>query len=180
MRRRQILSTITMTALIGILVLGAVWGWRSLFAPLEDGTSAAEEPAPTCTTERIGRGARLRSTQVRVSVFNASSRSGLAGRTLDGLLNRGFLAGEAGNAPSDLEVRRVEVWSTEENDPRARLVARQFGKKVRIRFSDDDLGPGVDVIVGDRFDELAKAPRSIRVRQPQEICVPIETVDPDV
>lgn len=178
MGRREIISTVTMMALIGILVLGAVWGWRSLFAPLPE-TDTGVEPAPTCRTELVEAGQRIRSSQVRVSVFNNSNRSGLAGTTLDKLLNRGFLAGEAGNAPSDLDVRRVEVWSTVEDDPRARLVARQFGKGVRIRFADEDLGPGIDVILGDRFEGLVKAPRVIRVKQEQEVCIPIDSPAPD-
>lgn len=178
MGRREIISAVTMMALIGILALGAVWGWRSLFAPLPE-TDAAGEPAPTCRTELVEAGQRIRSRQVRVSVFNNSNRSGLAGTTLDKLLNRGFIAGDAANAPSNLRVRKVEVWSTVENDPRARLVARQFGKGVRVRFSDEDLGPGVDVIVGDRFQDLVKAPRAIRVKQQHEVCVPIDSADPD-
>lgn len=178
MGRREIVSAVTLMALIGILVLGAVLGWRSLFAPLPDSDGAAE-PAPSCTTRLLEAGQRLRSRQVQVSVFNASNRSGLAGETLDKLLNRGFVAGEAGNAPSDLDVRRVEVWSTVEDDPHARLVARQFGRGVRIRFSDEDLGPGVDVIVGDRFGGLAKAPRAIRVEQEREVCVAESPVAPE-
>ena len=179
MGRRHITTAITMMALVAILVLGAVWGWRSLFAALPEDGTASEGPSPTCTTEKIKAGQRVRSTQVRVSVFNNSTRSGLAGSTLEKLLDRGFIAGDAGNAPSDADVRRVEVWSTVEDDPRARLVARQFGKDVTIRFSDEDLGPGIDVIVGDRFRDLAKAPRALEVKQAQEICVPIESEDPD-
>jgi LytR cell envelope-related transcriptional attenuator len=179
MGRRELTSAVTMAALVAILALGAVWGWRSLFAPVPDADTAAGEPTPTCTTEQISAGQRIRSTQVRVSVYNNSTRSGLAGSTLEKLLNRGFIAGEAGNAPADANVRRVEVWSTVENDPRARLVARQFGKNVKVRFSDEDLGPGIDVIVGDRYQDLVKAPRAQKVRQDQEICVPIETADPE-
>lgn len=179
MGRRQITSAVTMMALVAILVLGAVWGWKSLFAELPEDGMASEEATPTCTTEQIKAGQRIRSTKVRVSVFNNSTRSGLAGSTLEKLLNRGFIAGDAGNAPSDADVRRVEVWSTVEDDPRARLVARQFGKDVTIRFSDEDLGPGIDVIVGDRFRDLVKAPRALKVKQAQEICVPRESEDPD-
>lgn len=178
MGRREITSAVTMLVLIGLLVVAAVWGWRSLFAALPDDGLAAEEPAPTCTTELVDAGERIRSDQVRVSVFNAGSRSGLAGQTLDALVERGFLPGDIGNAPDDLEVRRVQVWSTVEGDPRARLVARQFGTSVKVRFSDEDLGPGVDVVVGDRFRTLAKAPRGLKVRSAQEICVPVESSEP--
>jgi hypothetical protein len=176
--RRQITSAVTMLVLIGILVLGAVWGWRSLFAELpETEASAGDEPAENCTTELVDAGEKLRSRQVRVSVFNAGTRAGLAGQTLDALIDRGFLAGQIGNAPSDLDVRRVQVWSTVEDDPAARLVARQFGKKVKVRYSDEDLGTGVDVIVGDRFNGLKKAPRAIAVKTSREVCVPVDPAD---
>jgi hypothetical protein len=36
-----------MLVLVGVLVLGAVWGWRSLFAELPENEVAAVEPAPT-------------------------------------------------------------------------------------------------------------------------------------
>lgn len=179
MGRREITTAVTMMALIAMLIVGAVWGWRSLFAPLPEEAVVAEEPAPTCTSEQIQPGQRIRSAQVRVSVLNASNRSGLAGSTLDKLLNRGFIAGEAANAPEGVNVRRVQVRTTERNDPRARLVARQFGKNLKPQVVEEDLGPGVDVVLGDRFQKLVKAPRGIEVKQRQEICVPIPTAEPD-
>jgi hypothetical protein len=172
--RRQITSAVTMLVLVGILVLGAVWGWRSLFAELPGSEASSGEPAEECTVEEVDAGERLRAGQVRVSVFNAGTRAGLAGQTLDALLARGFRAGELGNAPSDVSVRRVQVWSTVENDPAARLVARQFGKNVKVRYSDEDLGTGVDVIVGNGFDGLRKAPRAIPVKTSREVCVPVD------
>lgn len=177
MGRRAITSALTMLALIGLLVLGAVWGWSSLFAPLPEDATGVEEPAPTCDTQRVRAGEKIRSDQVRVSVFNAGGRSGLAGQTIDALVERGFLPGDVGNAPADLQVRKVQVWSTVKGDPQARLVARQFGRSVKVRFSDEDLGPGVDVVVGDRFRSLARAPRAMRVEEPLEFCVPIEPTD---
>ncbi len=177
MARRAITSTLTMLALIGLLVLGAVWGWSSLFAPLPEDAGGVQEPTPTCDTQNVAAGDRLRSKQVQVSVFNGGSRSGLAGQTLDALLERRFLPGDVGNAPSDLDVRRVQVWSTVKKDPMARLVALQFGPKTKVRFSDEDLGPGVDVVVGDRFRSLSRAPRTIRVREPLDFCIPIEPTD---
>jgi hypothetical protein len=47
-----------------------------------------------------------------------------------------------------------------------------------VRFSDEDLGAGVDVIVGNGFKRLIKAPRSLEVKRPQEYCVPVEPVPP--
>lgn len=173
MSPRHVTTAVTMFVLVGLLVLGAVWGWRSLFAELPVTDVVAEEPTPTCVVKTVDAGEKIRSEQIRVSVFNAGGRSGLAGRTLDALMERGFLPGDVGNAPSDVKVRKVAVWSTEENDAEARLVARQFGPKVKVRFSDEDLGAGVDVIVGNDFNRLAKAPRSLTIKNPVEVCEPV-------
>lgn len=178
MARRAITSAVTLLVLVGLLVVAAVWGWNALFATAPDDDPTAAEGS--CTTEQFKAGERIRSAQVRVSVFNAGTRSGLAGQTLGALTRRGFLEGETANAPADIDVVRVQVWSTVRNDPRARLVARQFGKKVRVRFADEDLGPGIDVIVGDEYRRLAKAPRALKVTKAQEICVPDETLSPDI
>ena len=93
-------------------------------------------------------------------------------QTMAALRKRGFRPGDVGNAPATANVRRVAVWSTEENDVEARLVARQFGKRVEVTLAEEDLGPGVDVIVGNKFKGLKKAKRSVRVQSPQEVCIP--------
>lgn len=171
---RQITTAITLLVLCGILAAGAVYGWNQLFAEVpEPGASATEEPSPTCTTKTVAPGQRLTTRQVRVSVFNAGTVSGKAGDTLTALNRRGFLTGEDGNAPEDVSVQKVQVWTTVRNDPEAQLVARQFGKKVRIVVSEQDLGPGVDVLVGNKLNGLAKkAPRSIKVDSKQSVCLP--------
>ena len=177
MTARHLTTAVTMLVLTGLLVLGAAWGWQALFEEVP-GTEQAAEPTPSCSTEVIRAGDKVRAGQVTVSVYNGGTRNGLADQTLDALTRRGFRPGEVGNAPDDVDVRRVQVWSTIENDPRARLVARQFGKKTRVRFSDEDLGLGIDVIVGNGFRKLAKAPRSVSVKQRRELCLPVESTAP--
>ncbi len=177
MTGRHLTTALTMVVLVGLLVLGATWGWQALFEEVP-GSGEAAEPTPSCTTEVIRAGDKVSTDQVTVSVFNGGTRNGLADQTLDALTRRGFRPGQVGNAPEDLDVRRVQVWSTIENDPRARLVARQFGKKTRVRFSDEDLGPGIDVLVGNDFRKLDKAPRAVTVTQRRELCLPVESTAP--
>lgn len=179
MGRQQLVTAATMLILIGVLVAATMWGWKALIAPVPAVDVVVEDPSPTCATEQVKAGQRIRAGQVKVSVFNSSGRSGLAGTTMDLLVERGFVGGDIGNAPTDLKVRNVEVWSTVENDVRARLVARQFGKNVKVRFADLDLGVGVDVIVGDRFQGLTRAPSSLRVKDPLKVCVPVEPTPTD-
>ena len=177
MARRQVTTAVTMLALCGILVIGAVLGWKSLSADLPGTGGSSAEPSPSCATQTVHVGQRIRSSDVQVSVFNGGTRSGLAEKTLKALARRGFTKGVIGNAPSDARVRRAQVWSTEQHDASARLVARQFGKKVKVRFSDTDLGPGVDVIVGDGYRKLAKAKRSIRAHNSQQVCAPTDNTN---
>lgn len=172
MGRRHLTTAITMLVLIGILVFGAVMGVNTLFAPLP-GDEPAANPSPTCATKDVRKGQRIRARQVQVSVFNAGTRAGLADETLDALTRRGFKKGSTGNAPSDSNVRIVQVWSTARNDLSARLVALQFGRKTKVRFSDTDLGPGVDVVVGNEFRKLVKAKKAITVKRASSVCVPL-------
>jgi hypothetical protein len=171
MSRRHVTTAVTLVVLCTLLVIAAVVGWQSLFAPIPEGAVTAATPSPSCTSTELKPGQKIKAAQVKVSVFNAGSTSGLADETMDRLTRRGFRAGEVGNAPAEAKVRRAVVWSTRKDDVEARLVARQLGKKVKVKFSDVDLGPGVDVIVGDRFRKLVKAPRTITVDEPQTICV---------
>jgi len=174
MGRRELTTAVTMLVLCGILAAAALWGWQSLFAEIPNDEVAVDKDPRSCTTKRLRAGEKLRSSEVRVSVFNGGSQTGLADTTLAALRQRGFRTGDVGNAPIDAEVQRVQVWSTEENDLGARLVARQFGKKLRVRFSDQDLGPGVDVVVGNDFRRLAPAKSALRVRKAQDVCVSVK------
>lgn len=174
MGRQQLVAAVTMLVLLGILVASAMLGWRFLVGDADDGEPAANgSPSPSaCAPEKLERGERVKTSQVRVSVYNAGTRSGLANTTLDTLLRRGFVAGEAGNAPKGTKVPGVEVWTTTKDDPRAQLVALQFGKKTPVKVVKEELGPGVDVIVGNRHRALVKAPRFVQVKAPKaEVCV---------
>jgi len=168
--RREITTAVTMLVLCGILVAAALWGWQSLLAevPTDDEVVVGEG---ACKTKRLRAGQQLRSSQVRVSVFNGGTQEGLADTTLAALRKRGFRTGEVGNAPIDAEVQRVQVWTTVPNDLSARLVARQFGKNLKARFSDEDLGPGIDVIIGNDFRNLAPETNALRVRKARDVCV---------
>ena len=162
MSGRHVTTGVTLLVLLGILVAGGLYGLDALFKPLPGDSSGK---AAGCSTTSIKKGQRIRAHQVQVSVFNAGTRSGLADETLGALRARGFRKGEAGNAPSGAKVKRVQVWTTQRNDAAARLVAHQFGRATKVRFVDTDLGPGVDVVVGNRFGKLVKAKRVLVVKK---------------
>ena len=171
MRVRHITTGVTLIVLCGLLVGGAVAGVNFLFAKAPDPTQLVETPAPSPSCRAVARGARLPSTKVEVSVFNAGSRSGLADKTLTELSRRGFQTADVGNAPAQVHVRRVEVWTTRPKDPAARLVARQLGRHVHVTVTKRSLGAGIDVVVGNRFHGLVHAPRSIKLEHPEQVCV---------
>ena len=169
MTSRHLTTAVTMAVLCVILVIGAVVGFNTLFAPLpgaEDEPSAAE--TPTCDPSKVKKGERLRSSQVTVNVYNAGDRAGLAGAVSDSFRGRGFLTGQIGNAPKGSKVARAQVWVAEGEEGAGRLVARQIGPRVPVVTAEEDIADGIDVLVGNRFRGLARnAPRSIVVKSDQ-------------
>jgi hypothetical protein len=150
----------------------AVWGYRAATAPIEDdGAATSADDGPTCAAEDQTVVKFVRRSEVTVSVFNAGERSGRAQATMDLLEKAGFKAGEVGNAPDGIEVDRAVVYSTKDDDPAAELVAKAFGRKTKVVHSDEELGPGVDVVIGDRFKQLkASAPNRLELPQPETSC----------
>lgn len=168
--RRHLITGLTLLALVGLVTAAAFYGWQLLFAPAEE-RDPAGPGTPTCTPVGRDGKARVRARDVTVSVFNAGSVPGLAADTRDRLERRGFRPGEVGNAPDDINIRFVQVWSSVRNDPAARLVALQFGPDTVVRYSDDDLGEGIDVIVGDRFRGFRKkVTRVLVIGEPENPC----------
>jgi LytR cell envelope-related transcriptional attenuator len=168
---RHVTTAVTLLVLLAILAVAGLVGIKSLFAPVDDNAKTS----PSCTSTTVRKGQRVTAHQVQVSVFNAGDRRGLADRTLLALAHRGFKKGSVGNAPSDAHVKRVQVWTTQPKDVAARLVARQFGPGTKVRLIDTNLGPGVDVVVGNHRGPLAKQTpktRRIVVEKRSSACLP--------
>ncbi len=171
MTGRRLTTTVTMLVLLVVLGAMAVFGFKQATAPLP-GLPSADE---TCSQAEKEVQRFVKRNQVQVSVFNAGTRQGLAGTTLEKLEEAGFVAGNSGNAPRSAQVRRAVVWTTEKADRSARLVALALGKRTRVVVTDKDLGPGIDVLVANRFRGLdPKAPRRVRLAQSREECIPVK------
>ena len=146
-------------AALAVLVM-ALWGVNAFTAPIDKDDATASDGS--CDTPTAGH--RVKRSDITVSVYNAGKRQGRAGATLDLLEEAGFKPGAIGNAPKGTRIRVAVVHTTKEVHTDATLVARAVGKNVQVVVVDEDLGPGVDVIIGDRFKKLdPNAPTSVRV-----------------
>ncbi len=106
-----------------------------------------------------------------VSVFNAGTRDGLAGRTMGLFTDQGFVEGDSGNAPSGTRVPWVQIWTTDPKSPAVRLVASHLGRHVNI-VRRKASGAGVVVMVGDGFTKLVRGREKVRVASDATICSP--------
>jgi hypothetical protein len=168
---RKLTTAVTLMVLLLVLIGMAAYGYNQLTAPLPQLPSAEEK----CTGAEKEVQGFLKRKQVQVSVFNAGTQEGFAGSTLEKFVDAGFRAGNAGNAPKSAQIRRAVVWTTEEGDSAAKLVATSLGRRTKIEITETDLGPGVDVIVGNKFKGLNRnAPKKIRLADPVEKCVPVQ------
>lgn len=160
----SIRTAITLSALGLALVVAALWGWQATTEPLP-----AKVDTPICVDETVTAGTKVFPQDVTVSVFNAGTREGLAGRTMQLLTDEGFAEGSSGNVSA--QVPFVQIWTLEPTSPAVQLVASRLGKNVNIERRNPP-GVGVVVVVGDDFESLVDGPRSVVAEADAEICSP--------
>lgn len=163
----------TLGVLVALCLFGLFFGVRALTAPLPSAMIVADE-APVCEPRDVAPGDTVGPQEVTVSVYNASNRSGMASRMMQGLMERGFSKGSSGNLDAP-QVKFVQVWADKKRNPAARLVARQFGPNTVVIPKDDSELPGLGivVIIGPNFKGLADdAPTSWKSRVKATFCSP--------
>lgn len=167
--REGVKSALTLGVLCLLMLVAGAWGWQALTQPLPD-----NEPPPLCTDTSVAAGTDVFRDQVAVSVFNGSSRSGLAGATLELLEERGFVGADTGNAPQP--VKGVQIWAADPQNPAVRLVKRQFRKARVVPGTEVDgeaLGRGVVVVLGESFTSLRdKEVESVTAEVEATFCSP--------
>lgn len=164
-------TALTLTVLSLLCLFGLFFGVRAVTANLP-GDGILKEPEASCTNRTVSAGSTITSEEVTVSVFNGGGRSGLASRTMQEFVKRGFAAGDSGNA-RDTGVKRGQVWADSADNPAAQLVLRQLGPGYKIHTGKPTLGVGVVVVLGSDFEQLVKkAPSRIKVSQDATICSP--------
>ncbi len=160
-----------MAAALVVFLGGTFIGLRLL-------TSEADVTAtgPTCEPRAVETGEELTSNLVTISVYNASRTAGLANRYSVLLQRRNFLAGTVANNPTDLTTDDVLIVTDDPKDPRVRLVAAQFGGKVRFEKGTVPGSNGVAVLVGRNYADKRlkkKAPTAVESDRRIDACIPI-------
>ena len=170
MTGRRLVTAATLVGLVVVVCVMAVWGYHAVTAPIA-GSSSTPSSTTTCAPDDQTVQKYVRRSDVTVSVYNAGNQAGRAQQTLDLLEHAGFKAGAVGNAPDGVKVPRAAVYSTKTDDPAAELVAKALGRKTQVVHSDEELGPGVDVIIGDRFKGLdTHAPTKLELPKAETTC----------
>lgn len=157
-------TAITLSVLCVVLAIAALWGWSAAMKPLP-----AKVDTPICVEKTVGTGEKVFPQDVTVSVYNASDRDGLAGRTMQLLTDAGFAEGKSGNVSAQVGV--VQIWTLQPDNPAVVLLASYLGDDVEVERRQPP-GPGVVVVVGDDFKELAKGKKAVVVESDAEICSP--------
>ena len=164
--RQSVRSAVTIAVLAAVLVAGAIWGWAALTAPFPGRIAT-----PTCVDTEVKKGDRVRARQVTVSVLNAGTREGLAGRTMRLFTDEKFNEGDSDNAPADTDVPVAQIWAQDPDSPAVRLVVSRLPDGTEI-VRRDAPGVGVVVVVGDGFSELRPGRKFTVAAEDTEICSP--------
>jgi hypothetical protein len=167
LRKFRSLATL---AVLGVLMLvGVTWGWSEATAPLPE----YKDP-PICENTTLAAGEKVYPDQVTVSVINAGKTEGLAGKTMDQLVAKGFFRGELANASSDAKVSGAEIWTDDPDSAAVRLVATYLsknGRGVAIKEQETDQ-LGINVVVGDEFGAVVTGRKTIAAKSDATICSP--------
>ncbi len=160
-------TAITLAALVVLMLLGVTWGWGQMTKPFPGKVDAA-----ICVDTSYREGDELFVQDVTVSVLNASSREGLAGRTLQELEDLGFAEGQSANAPEGTAISTpAEIWVTDVDNPGAKLLRARIGK-VPVVAHPENTTAGITVVVGDAFGELRQGPDSVVLTENAVVCSP--------
>lgn len=164
-------SAPTLAVLVVVCVVGLLLGLRALTADLPDDPLVESGPA-SCLEREVTAGEKVFPADVLVNVFNGGSRSGVAGSTLGKLVERGFVRGTTDNAEGAEDVRFVQIWADDPDNPAVQLVARQFGPSTKISTGHPSLAEGVVVVVGSDFETLGRKVPSVTATKDTTICSP--------
>lgn len=166
-QRRVVLAAAGATVALGLT------GWGTLqlidvFSGGSDKAQAAGRGAAECArtpAKSASQSARAttparalpKPADITVNVYNATKRTGLAKETADALKKRGFTIGKVGNAPAAYDKKVKDAGLLLGAPGAANGAFDVLGTQLSGARTKNDARPGkdVDLIIGDRFTDLA-------------------------
>jgi hypothetical protein len=147
--------------LIGVAALVVIGLGFAVFSLLRGATSSdaspgavAAEPSPCVTTMVVPGDVLPKPSQVKVNVYNATSTSGLAGKTATAIESRGFAVGRVENDPVGKAIAgtaQIRYGPKGEQAAQTLLLQVPGAELVALQRK----GKTVDLAVGDAFTGLA-------------------------
>lgn len=169
----QLRAQLTIAAAV-IFFIGATAFGFNLLTKSADTTS----DAPTCEARTVSAGQDVTTNLIKVNVFNASERSGLASKVNIALQRNGFLGGRIGNSTGGITTKTVAIVTKDKDDPQVKLLAEQFKDTAEYAAPTPTTGSDLTVVVGDDYKGLAKdAPRSVKSDRRLDFCLPLVAVN---
>ena len=162
-------AQLTLAAAAVVFLGSTAYGVKLVTAPADTTASG-----PTCDPRTVKAGEDVTPNLIKVNVFNASQRSGLANRVNIDLQRRGFLGGKIGNDTGGIATKRITIITSDPKSPQVKLVADQFKDKVRYAAPKSKLAGGVTLVVGDDYAGLGKkSARSVKSDRTLQFCLPL-------
>lgn len=163
-RRRRTLITL---GLVALLLFGAFWFAYSYW---KQPAKPSAGPTPTCTTAAPNPTASA--APVKVNVYNATNRSGLAAATAKELKKRGYVIGTVANDPLRKTIKgTAEVRYGKSGVKVAAPIESLVSKPAKVVDARKDTS--VDLVLGNGFKDLAAAPATSTTALPA--CPPTAT-----
>lgn len=158
--RRQRRTTVTLAVVI--LALAGVFYYASTYF-----REAGPKPTAACTT--VTPVAPLRPADVSVNVYNATTRSGLAGSTSKDLAKRGFKIKNVANDPLKKKVAKAaEIRYGASGKQSAELLASHVPGAVLVKDKRKD--DSVDLVLGNAWKRLGPVPAEPSPTQTLPLC----------
>jgi hypothetical protein len=150
--RRHLRTAITMLVLAAFVAFSGWYAWNTITEPQP--SSADATTAPTCIPG-VPTDAPVPA-DIRLNVYNATDRNGLASSTAREMRERGFAILDVANDPLGKSVTgTAEVRAGADSEAAAGVVVAQVSGAVFV--ADNRTDGTVDLVVGEAFKALAPA-----------------------
>jgi hypothetical protein len=151
--RRHRLRQRRMFITLGLVVLALFFAFWYALSYYTSAKEAPATPRPSCVTPTVA----LPPSKVKLNVYNATTRTGLASATAKSLADRGFVIGAVDNDPLKKSVKgAVELRYGPAGKSAANVVARHLTSSTLVLDKRKDAT--VDVVLGNAWKSLGKVP----------------------